>query len=73
MLNKVSRNFVQGDPDYVTVLGRQLALVFPRTPVLHAERRTQTGPQLRGRFNKVIGRSPAMDAVYAAHHAGCRD
>jgi transcriptional regulator with AAA-type ATPase domain len=63
VLNKVSGTFVQEDLDYVTALGRQLALVFSLTS-LHAERRTQPGLTLRGRFNKVIGRSPAMDAVY---------
>ncbi len=67
VLNKRSggraQSFTQDDLDYLTALARQLALVFSLTS-LQAERQAEPGLTLRGRFNKIVGRSPALDSVY---------
>ena len=61
-LNKRDGEFTQRDEDFVRVLAEQIGRALDYTTLRGED--SQRGLKVRGRFNHVIGRSPAMAAVY---------
>jgi Nif-specific regulatory protein len=62
VLNKSDGPFTPRDEEFVRVLAEQIGRALDYTTLRGAD--TQRGLRVRGRFNHVIGRSPAMAAVY---------
>ena len=62
VLNKREGYFAQRDEEFVRVLAEQIGRALDYTTLRGDE--GQRGLVVRGRFNHVIGRSPAMAAVY---------
>ncbi|HWU86855.1 MAG TPA: sigma-54-dependent Fis family transcriptional regulator [Kofleriaceae bacterium] len=62
VLNKREGAFTARDEDFVRVLAEQIGRALDYTTLRGDD--AQRGLTLRGRFNHVIGRSPAMGAVY---------
>jgi Nif-specific regulatory protein len=62
VLNKRDGYFGERDEEFVRVLAEQIGRALDYTTLRGAD--TQRGLTVRGRFNHVIGRSPAMAAVY---------
>jgi Nif-specific regulatory protein len=63
VLNKKQGRFDAGDERYVVALGMQLARAL-RLTTLRAADEAARGVVVRGPFNHVIGRSPAMAAAF---------
>jgi transcriptional regulator with GAF, ATPase, and Fis domain len=61
VLNKADSEFTAKDEDFVRVLGEQIGRALDYTTLRGGD---TPGLALRGRFNHVIGMSPAMAAVY---------
>jgi transcriptional regulator with GAF, ATPase, and Fis domain len=62
VLNKRAGVFTERDEDYVRTLAEQIGRALDYTTLRGDD--AQRGLSLRGRFNHVIGTSPAMAAVY---------
>jgi Nif-specific regulatory protein len=62
VLNKREGHFPPRDEEFVRVLAEQIGRALDYTTLRGDE--NQRGLTVRGRFNHVIGRSPAMAAVY---------
>lgn len=62
VLNKRSGAWNAEDEDYLSTLGRELGRALALTTL--APTGDQPGLVLRGPFNRIVGRSPAMEAVY---------
>jgi transcriptional regulator with GAF, ATPase, and Fis domain len=62
-LNRVQGTFDADDESFLLALGAQLALALSMT-TLRAADASERGLTLRGPFNGVVGRSPAMAEVY---------
>ncbi len=62
VLNKRGGAFTQHDEAFVRVLAEQIGRALDYTTLRGGD--AQRGLSVRGRFNHVIGRSPAMTAVY---------
>ena len=62
VLNKRDGYFGERDEEFVRVLAEQIGRALDYTTLRGAD--AQRGLTVRGRFNHVIGRSPAMAAVY---------
>jgi len=62
VLNKREGAFTPRDEDFLRVLAEQIGRALDYTTLRGDD--AQAGLVLRGRFNHVIGRSPAMAAVY---------
>jgi DNA-binding NtrC family response regulator len=62
VLNKSDGFFTQRDEDFVRVLAEQIGRALDYTTLRGDD--AVRGLSVRGRFNHVIGRSPAMAAVY---------
>ena len=62
VLNKRDGVFTSRDEDFVRVLAEQIGRALDYTTLRGED--AQRGLTFRGRFNHVIGTSPAMDAVY---------
>lgn len=67
VLNRRHGPFDEDDERYLVALAQQLGHVLSLTS-LRADDRTGPGLVLRGRFNHIVGRSPAMDPVYERVH-----
>ncbi|HEY4241971.1 MAG TPA: sigma-54-dependent Fis family transcriptional regulator [Kofleriaceae bacterium] len=62
VLNKRDGAFTARDEEFIRRLGEQIARALDYTTLRGLD--AQRGLRVRGRFNHVIGRSPAMAAVY---------
>ncbi len=62
VLNKRDGSFTTKDEDFARVLAEQIGRALDYTTLRGDD--SQRGLSVRGRFNHVIGRSPAMAAVY---------
>ena len=62
VLNKRDGEFTSRDEDFIRVLAEQIGRAIDYTTLRGDD--AQAGLSLRGRFNHVIGTSPAMTAVY---------
>jgi Nif-specific regulatory protein len=62
VLNKQDGHFTQRDEEFVRVLAEQIGRALDYTTLRGDD--SSRGLSVRGRFNHVIGRSPAMAAVY---------
>ncbi len=62
VLNKREGTFTERDEEFVRMLAEQIGRAIDYTTLRGDD--TQRGLSLRGRFNHVIGTSPAMAAVY---------
>jgi Nif-specific regulatory protein len=62
VLNKSDGSFTTKDEDFARVLAEQIGRALDYTTLRGDD--SQRGLSVRGRFNHVIGRSPAMAAVY---------
>ncbi len=62
VLNKSEGTFTERDEEFIRVLAEQIGRAIDYTTLRGDD--TQRGLSLRGRFNHVIGTSPAMAAVY---------
>src|SRR5436190_9958810 len=62
VLNKREGGFTDRDEEFIRVLAEQIGRALDYTTLRGDD--AQRGLVLRGRFNHVIGRSPAMAAVY---------
>jgi Nif-specific regulatory protein len=62
VLNKRDGRFDGEDERYLGALGRELARALALTSL--APERGAAGLSLRGPFNRIVGRSPVMEAVY---------
>jgi len=62
ILNKLEGAFTPRDEEFARVLAEQIGRALDYTTLRGDD--SQRGLQLRGRFNHVIGTSPAMAAVY---------
>jgi transcriptional regulator with GAF, ATPase, and Fis domain len=62
VLNKQHGSFTRGDESFLSALARQIARALDYTSLRADD--TSLGVPLRGRFNHIIGESPAMQAVY---------
>jgi Nif-specific regulatory protein len=62
VLNKRDDDFSDKDEDFIRVLAEQIGRALDYTTLRGGD--AQRGLTLRGRFNHVIGTSPAMAAVY---------
>jgi transcriptional regulator with GAF, ATPase, and Fis domain len=62
VLNKRDGTFTPRDEDFARVLAEQIGRALDYTTLRGED--AQRGMTVRGRFNHVIGRSPAMAAVY---------
>jgi len=62
VLDKRDGAFTQRDEEFARVLAEQIGRALDYTTLRGED--SKRGMQLRGRFNHVIGRSPAMAAVY---------
>ena len=63
VLNKAGGPFDEDDERYLRALALQIGNVLSLT-TLRAGDASQPGVVFRGPFNRIVGRSPAMDAVY---------
>jgi len=63
VLNREHGTFDEEDETFLSALGAQLALALSMT-TLRAADESERGLTLRGPFNGVVGRSPAMAQVY---------
>jgi len=63
LLNHRGDPFSSDDEAYLVALCSQLAKAIEQT-TLRASERSERGVLLRGPFNHIVGRSPAMDEVY---------
>jgi Nif-specific regulatory protein len=63
VLNHRGRAFDEADARYLLALGGELGRALALTTLAPADAR-EAGLVLRGPFNRIIGRGPAMEAVY---------
>ncbi|GAB5541631.1 MAG: hypothetical protein SangKO_013910 [Sandaracinaceae bacterium] len=64
VLNRAAGSFDVEDERYLVAFGLQLGRALALT-TLRADDASGPGLSLRGPFNRIVGRGPAMDAVYA--------
>jgi Nif-specific regulatory protein len=62
VLNKQHGSFTRGDESFLSALAGQIARALDYTSLRADD--TSLGVPVRGRFNHIIGESPAMQAVY---------
>ncbi len=63
VLNKRGGSFTAGDERFLRELAQQIARALEYTS-LRADSDAVRGVSMRGRFNHIVGHSPAMEAVY---------
>ncbi|WP_428269754.1 sigma-54-dependent Fis family transcriptional regulator [Haliangium sp.] len=64
VLNKHGGAFTDADERFLCELSQQIARALEYTS-LRADSGAQRGVSMRGRFNHIVGHSPAMEAVYS--------
>ncbi|MCG8417428.1 MAG: sigma-54-dependent Fis family transcriptional regulator [Proteobacteria bacterium] len=62
VLNKKGGSFTSSDASFLQALARQIARALDYTSLRTDD--TESGVPMRGRFNHIVGESPAMHAVY---------